>query len=233
MLGIDLTALNSPELRRLLERARARGQDGLVRNIEAELSARVGRRPRQPTPMSATSLSAAHNPPPPVRRRGPAIAVAGLAAFTGAAVAWGLSLNMQPPPRAQPAALTTAQPASRIAVALTTTALPEPVSDQSFAEPAVALTPPIRMALARPSEPGRNPCYDLPTNQERLLCGYPSLAIKDRQMKMALERARANGSDVKAIEDAQAAWQEGSANVSDRLVLAQRYARRIAELETD
>lgn len=52
-------------------------------------------------------------------------------------------------------------------------------------------------------------------------------------MRTALDRARANGSDVKAIEDAQAAWQAGSVNVADRMVLGQRYARRIAELETD
>lgn len=217
MLGIDLTALNSAELRRLLERARERGQDGLVRRVEAELSARTGRPRAQPMPMPAAA--------PPVRRRGPAVAIAGLAAFTGAAVAWGLSLAVPPPaPQPQPVALTTAEPAPRIAVALTTTALAEQAADAAAEAPA---------APVRPAERGRNPCYDLPTNQERLLCGYPSLAIQHRKMKAALDRARANGSDVKAIEDAQAAWQAGSVNVADRTVLGQRYARRIAELETD
>lgn len=217
MLGIDLTALNSVELRRLLERARDRGQEGLVRQVEAELAARSGRPRTQPAPQPAPTSA-----PPPVRKRGPAMAVAGLAAFTGAALAWGLTLGLsRPAPPPQPVSLARAEPASRIAVALTTTEHPEEV-----AAPEAPDAP-------THAKPARNPCYDLPTNQERLLCGYPSLAIQDRRMRTALDRARANGSDVKAIEDAQAAWQAGSVNVADRMVLGQRYARRIAELETD
>lgn len=247
MLGIDLTALNSPELRRLIERARSRGQDTLVRQLEAELSARAGRGRGPAIAMSAAMRAAAASPPPPIRRRGPAVAVAGLAAFTGAALAWGLTLNIPQAPGPQPMALNSAQPASRIAVALTTTQLPEealnqPVEDASAPplegdpasiQPGRAETISSGLSPAKAADPSRNPCYDLPTNQQRLLCGYPSLAIKDRDMRIALQRARDNGSDVRAIEDAQAAWQSASVNISNRLLLAARYDRRIAELRSD
>src|SRR5687767_3825000 len=102
MLGIELTALSAPEVKRLLELARARGQDGLARQLEAELAARHGRTGGQPLPMSAVPRPAPRRgaaPPPVRRRRGPVVLVAGLAAFIGAAVAWGLNLNPPQAPR--------------------------------------------------------------------------------------------------------------------------------------
>ncbi|MBU1378445.1 MAG: hypothetical protein KKE02_05825 [Alphaproteobacteria bacterium] len=231
MLGIQLTALSAAEVKRLLELARARGQDSLARQLEAELAARPGRTPGQTLPMSATPRPAPrYLAPPPIRpRRAPAVAVAGLAAFIGAALAWGVSLSPPQTQRPQAVALTTGQPAPRIAVALTTTKLPEESLTQPIAEPSA---PALRAELP-PERRHDNPCLDLPTAHERLVCGYPSLAIQDRRMKSALEQARADGADPKALEDAQSAWQAGSANIQDRLALADRYARRIAELQAE
>jgi hypothetical protein len=233
MLGIQLTALSAPEVKRLLELARARGQESLARQLEAELAARPGRTAGQPSPMSPVPRPAPRRsaPPSPIRRRGPALLVAGLAAFIGGAVAWGLSLSPPPSPRPQAVTLAATESAPRIAVALTTTALPEESPDQPLREPSAPA-----LIAEPPRKPGRsashNPCLDLPTARERLVCGYPSLAIQDRRMKAALEKARSEGADARALEDAQAAWQAGSSNVQDRLVLAERYARRIAELES-
>jgi hypothetical protein len=232
MLGIQLTALSAPEVKRLLELARARGQEGLARQLEAELASRPGRTAGPPLPMSAVPRSAPRrSAPPPIRRRGPALLVAGLAAFIGGAVAWGLSLNPPQTPRPQAVTLAAAETPPRIAVALTTTALPEESPDQPFREPSAP-----GLVAELPREPvragGHNPCLDLPTAHERLVCGYPSLAIQDRRMRAALDQARADGADPRALEDAQAAWQAGSSNVQDRLVLAERYARRIAEIES-
>lgn len=238
MLGIELSALSATELRRLLEAARARGQHSLVRQLEAELAARPGRAPGQTLPMAATPRPVAAPPRPTVysarrRSRAPAIAVAGLAAFIGAAVAWGLSTQPARAPTLQPqgASLTVEAPQPRVAVALTTR-LPEEDPDQPVEEPAA---PPIedRVASAVPkASPGRNPCYDLPTARERLVCGYPSLAIQDRRMKAALKRAAERGEVSVAQERAQSEWLRASANISDRKVLAERYAERVAELET-
>lgn len=239
MLGIELSALSATELRRLLEAARARGQNTLIRQLEAELATRPGRAPGQTLPMAVTPrpIAATPGPRPPARSarrggRGPTIAVAGLAAFIGAAVAWGLSPQPARAPTLQPqaASLTVESPQPRVAVALTTR-LPEEDPDQPVEEPAA---PAIedRVAPAVPKAlPGHNPCYDLPTARERLVCGYPSLAIQDRRMTAALKRAAERGDGAVALERAQSEWLRGSANISDRKVLAERYAQRVAELE--
>lgn len=243
MLGIQLEALSVAEIRRLLDRARARGQEGLARQLEAELAARPGRAPVRPMiapalpePAPRRMTIAPARQPPPIRRRrsGPAVAVAGIAAFVGATLAWGISPTPSQPP-GKPASLTAgvSESAPRIAVALTTTALPEEAPEQPVEEPAApALTAVLPRETARAATASSNPCLDLPTARERLVCGYPSLAILDRRMNAALARARSSGADVDAIEDAQTDWQTASANISDRLVLNERYVRRIAELES-
>ncbi|WP_369796613.1 hypothetical protein, partial [Phenylobacterium sp. CCH12-B4] len=174
-------------------------------------------------------------PPPgrPVRRRsGMAVAVASLAAVIGGVLAWGLTLDapVEAPPQAV-ALNNTADAPPRIAVALTTAALPEETPIQLLEEPAAPPPPVVETAAAPVSKPSRNPCLDLPTAHQRLVCGYPSLAIEDRRLKAALERAKAGSRDPYAIESSQAAWMSASANIQDRLELADRYARRIADLE--
>lgn len=242
MLGIQLEALSVAEIRRLLDRARARGQESLARQLEAELAARPGRAPvrpmmvpapPEPAPRRMTIPPARQPAPVRRRRRGPAVAVAGIAAFVGATLAWGISVT-PPQPARQPALLTAGvdESAPRIAVALTTTALPEEAPEQPAEEPAApALTAVLPREPARAPTTSANPCLDLPTARERLVCGYPSLAILDRRMNAALARARSSGADLKAIDDAQTDWQQDSANISDRMVLNARYAQRIAELE--
>lgn len=243
MLGIQLEALSVAEIRRLLDRARARGQEGLARQLEAELAARPGRAPvrpmmipapPEPAPRRMTVAPARQPAPVPRRRSGPAVAVAGIAGFIGAALAWGISPT-PPQPSRQPAMLTAGvdESAPRIAVALTTTALPEEAPEQPAEEPAApALTAVLPRETPRAASASANPCLDLPTARERLVCGYPSLAILDRRMNAALAQARSSGVDIKAIEAAQSDWQRASANISDRLVLNARYAQRIAELES-
>ena len=251
MLGIQLGALSVPELRRLLDSARARGQDALARQLEAELAARPGRmasttpRPMSHLPPPAPDRTArrAPQPAPPQavrRRRGPAVAVASLAGLTGAALAWGVTLQAPPAPRPQPITLAAHSPSPRISVALTTVALPEEAVTQPEEEAAAPAPEPVATdavataaTLPTAKDDGRNPCYDLPTARERLICGYPSVAIQDKRMKTALDRARAASRDPGAIDDSQAAWQSASANVSDRLALMNRYAQRIAQLEDE
>jgi hypothetical protein len=166
------------------------------------------------------------------RARGPAVAVAGLAAFIGATVAWGVSLETPRPSRPRPVALVASSPAPRIDVALTNTTLPEEAPTQPIREPAA---PPMEVEPAeRPAQARHdNPCLDLPTAHARLVCGYPSLASQDRRMKAALERARAVSDDPDALDSAQAAWQSAITNVSDREVVGERYAQRIAELDAE
>ena len=230
MLGIQLAALSMPELRRLLEAARARGQDSLVRQLEAELAARPGRMGGVGLLQAAAIATPA--PAPAVRRRsGMAVAVASLAAVIGGVLAWGLTLDTPVQVRPQAVALNNAADAPpRIAVALTTAALPEEAPTQLLAEPAA---PPavVETSAAPAAKRSRNPCLDLPTAHQRLVCGYPSLAIEDRRLRAALERAKAGSRDPYAIDSSQAAWLSASANIHDRLELADRYAQRIADLE--
>jgi hypothetical protein len=233
MLGIQFSALSVPELKRLLGLARARGQEGLARRLEAELTVRLGRGVAgQPLPMSVTPPIQERAPSSARRTRGPAIAVAGLAAFIGATVAWGVSLEAPQPPRSQPSAVVDPSPAPRINVALTSTTLPEEAPTQPMREPAA---PPIEVEPTERATQARhdNPCLDLPTAHARLICGYPSLANQDRRMKAALERARAVSDDPDALDSAQAAWQGAITNVSDRQVVGERYAQRIAELDAE
>lgn len=241
MLGIQLEALSVAEVRRLLDLARSRGQEGLARHLEAELAARRGRPALRPmvipqpieTSSRMTPEPAAARTPPARRRGGAAVAVASLASVIAAALAWGISLPAPQPPAGQTALAVNADRVTqpRIAVALTATALPEEAGEQLAEEPA-APAPVAYPSPEAPRVPSRNPCLDLPTAQARLVCGYPSLGILDRQMKSALARARANGADVATLEGAQAEWQRGSTNLSDRLALRDRYAARIAELQS-
>ncbi|MCW5761175.1 MAG: hypothetical protein KIS90_15510, partial [Phenylobacterium sp.] len=95
--------------------------------------------------------------------------------------------------------------------------------------PASDLAPEARAAPPE-AEAGHNPCYDLATAAERLICGYPSLAQKDRRLKAVYQAAIASSADAAQLEQAQSAWKASAAGVSDRLALADLYDRRIREL---
>lgn len=224
MLGIDLSRLSLVELNRLLDVSRSRQQDALTQLLLAELGARRGRLPGMAQPeaiFAAPPLQAAR----PARRRGVAAAVAAGAATVGAVLAWGLSTNLDlgREPDAPPVTLATSVAAPRIAVALAGT---ETVAAETAPEP----MPPVRTE-SRPASRRSNPCLDLPTARERLICGYPSIAIQERRLKDAYTRAVAAGADPRAVESAQSAWDAGSAEILDRKVLNERYDRRVRELE--
>jgi hypothetical protein len=243
MLRIELAALSAQELKRLLDMARARNQGALAEQLVAELEARPHRvEDWSPLPMS-------YAPPPayePVethltpRRSGAMAATAAIAAFVSAAVTWGISV---PPASRDAAQATAAPPAPRAAVVLASLdpASPppgfgEPSPPEAAAAESATGEPervPVRMA-ARATTPAKsrtNPCYGLTTAAERLVCGYPGLAAQDRQLRAAYDRALSAGADRRDLDRGQALWRQASQNVSDRQALAERYARRIRELE--
>lgn len=234
MLGIELSRLSHLELKRLLDVARSRQQEDLAQLLLAELHARQGGfvGMTTPEPIAAAPLQAARQAHRPRRSLG--FAVAASAAAVGAALAWGLSTNFDVGggPEAQPVTLATSVAAPRIAVALTGT--------ETFAAEAAPLAPAAASPEPHPEPSVRtdakpaarhNPCLDLPTARERLICGYPSIAIQERRLKEAYTRAVAAGADPRAVESTQAAWDAGSAEVMDRKVLNERYDRRVRELE--
>ena len=231
MLRIELSALSAQELKRLLDMARARNQSALAEQLLSELATRPATAedwspiPMTYTPRDEREVAA---PAPPARRNGAMMATAALAAFVSAAVTWGISV---PAPTRQPV-LDAAQPPPRTAVVLASMAPVGPVAEAS-AEPPRAAPAQARLASASVASvrDRGNPCYDLPTAAERLVCGYPTLAAQDRQLRAAYERALAAGADRRDLDRSQAQWRVASADVADRTVLGERYARRIRELE--
>jgi uncharacterized protein YecT (DUF1311 family) len=240
MLRIELSALSAQELKRLLDSARARGQTALVEQLVAELKARPARAVEW-TPAhvgyGAESLfeTTAEEVMRP-RRSGVMVATAVLAAFVSAGVTWGLSVPMTPyaaKPPVEPAPRATVMLAS-VAPVRPQSALPAPApvvehGDSDGDEPAAR--PPIaRAAPAKaPARPKR--CFDLPTPAQRLTCGYPALAAQDRQLRAAYDKALAGGADRRELDRAQAAWRGESEKIADRNTLAERYQRRIREIE--
>ncbi len=231
MLRIELSALSAQELKRLLDMARARNQTALIHQLNAELESRPTRvEDWSPLPMNYARPD--HAAPEvalaPPRRNGMMAATAALAAFVSAAVTWGLSV---PPP--QPEAVET----PRAAVVLASLAPVGPPAGFSQtpreASSAGSESVPGQLVRAEPIARSRNSnrCYDLPTAADRLVCGYPSLANQDRQLRSAYDRALAAGADRRDLDRAQALWRAASENVSDRAALSERYARRIRELE--
>lgn len=238
MLRVELSALSVPELKRLLEMARARDQAPLVAQLEAELAARPTRMEDwTPAPTNyASRLS--FEPEEPLerpRRNGVMAATAVLAAMVSAAVTWGLSVPMTPRGDTSPAR---AEPTPRAAVVLASLAPPKPpaavneVAAVRSPEPETVERAPVRVAKAEPRRRAReNPCLDLATSAERLVCGYPKLAAQDRQLRTAYERALAAGADRRDLDRAQAQWRGDGEKISDPKQLADRYTRRIHELE--
>lgn len=241
MLRIELSALSAQELKRLLDNARARGQAALVEQLVAELEMRPGRAadwtPAQAGYGAQMAFEPAFEPadgPPRPRRSGVMVATAVLAAFVSAAVTWGLSVPVKP--HAEVAATAT-QPRAAVVLASLAPVGPQPAASPPApvvvdeAEPERA--PPVQLARARPvaARSVGNPCFTLKTAAERLVCGYPTLAAHDRQLRAAYDRALVNGADRRELDRAQALWRGETENVADRRLLAERYQRRIREIE--
>ncbi|WP_293906836.1 hypothetical protein [Phenylobacterium sp.] len=234
MLQIELSALGGPELRRLLEVARGRKQHVLEAKLVAELALRPTRAPqwapgrlqfeRDPLPEDEPALLLST----PLRRRpGPAM---GLLAAGAAMVAIGLGWGLSLPEIGGTGAAADVAPA-RMMVARAAPILAPPPKDEAsavvttpFAATPFAATP---FAATRAA----NPCLALPTAVERLVCGYPSIAAKDRQLIAAYDRAAQAVADPTTLERTQTAWRRAHANVSDRDLLAGAYDDRIRDLE--
>ncbi|HEY0646529.1 hypothetical protein [Phenylobacterium sp.] len=248
MLRIELSELSAQELKRLLDSARARGQTALAEQLVAELEMRPGRAVDwNPIPAGygaqmafEPSFEPADEPHRP-RRSGVMVATAVLAAFVSAGVTWGLSVPMTPHAAKEPI-----EPAPRAAVMLTSVAPVRPQSDLPAPAPVVdhvdvdgdepvARLPraPLPMARAAPAKASARAkrCHDLPTPAQRLTCGYPVLAAQDRQLRAAYDKALASGADRRELDRAQAVWRGESENIADRNALAERYQRRIREIE--
>ncbi|WP_293475332.1 hypothetical protein [Phenylobacterium sp.] len=212
------------ELRQLLAVARAREQHALVEQIGAELRARPARSTQWGATAPRMDIDWIEDEPPPrpVRRRSLAVLLsAGAAGVVCAALVWGVSV-----PQSQAIAPIKAS-APRAAMALTSVPM---AADDQLSDPAPAGDPQPEAGSPAAAPGAHNPCYDLATAAERLICGYPSLAQKDQRLKAAYRAAIAGGADAAELEQAQAAWKAGAAEVSDRLVLADLYDKRIQEL---
>lgn len=228
MLTIDLSTLSAPELKRLMEAARARGQDALAERLASQLAAgapRVG------------SVRPMHLPPPdpiwtepqasaPDRRGGRPWARGGLlAAAAGVAtIALALDLPSAPIPQAAPTPRLQLAHAGPIVTPLVTTEATSPLT-------AAAAVTAARAAAPAPAASKPNPCRDEPTPADRLVCGYPVLAQHDRALQAALQRAVAAGVDVQAVQRDQAAWKAERDGVSDWQRLAELYRGRLQEVE--
>lgn len=234
MLRIELAALSAQELKRLLDMARMRNQGALAEQLLAELEARPVRvEDWSPQPMSYAprpEYEAAEALAAP-RRSGAMAATAAIAAFVSAAVTWGISV---PPASRAPLTMEPPPPRATVVLASMTPLGSPPGFSQPTPEPPAIAPAPRPAQVARATAPARtraNPCYDLATAAERLVCGYPTLAAQDRQLRAVYDRALSAGADRRDLDRAQALWREASQNVSDRQALSERYSRRIRELE--
>ncbi|HEY0649834.1 hypothetical protein [Phenylobacterium sp.] len=253
MLRIDVSSLRLSEVRSLLASARARGQDALAEQLEAELTARAsGRAPlRQPDPEPPFEnddvLPIDVGPPledftfelsQPTRapaRRKPIIGLVLAGVVTaGAAVAWVLSGAPGLPGGDSPAAVPTAAtaPPPPVPRAMTVRAdiappaeTPPPVEPP--AEPA-----PRTVAEAEPAPPSRlDPCATPPSPADRLLCRDLALNLLEHEMREAYGRAIIAGADPITLRESQADWRRTRDPIADPRALAAAYDRRIRELE--
>lgn len=205
------------DLHRLLGLARTRGQIALAERLTAELEARRnGPAARRPPPLPLPRAR-------PAPRRGPATAVLAISALLGAGLAWGLSL---------PGFFTqTPHPVASRAMMLRASTAPVPAQPPPPAEAEPVQAPVAAEPVAVASADKPNPCLDLPTPGQRLLCGYPSLAIQDHQLTAIYERALKAAPDPLGLAREQAAWRRARDEVWDREQLNAMYQARIAELE--
>lgn len=88
---------------------------------------------------------------------------------------------------------------------------------------------PIKVAKVRTTPPASR-CATLSTPADRLVCANPSLKTQHDRMRLAYERALANGADPLAIDRGQAEWRAQRNAMKSRQDLSALYARRIAEL---
>ena len=158
-----------------------------------------------------------------------------VAASAVVVLGWGLSVSLpQVTWPTLPAAASTEAPAPvaapRASVALVSLSDAPSAPLEATPQPVLQDVPPLTATPRKIA--AANPCYGKPTPAERLVCGYPSLAIRDRDLKQAYDRALAAGADPVVLATAQAAWRAHSARISEWQALAQSYDERIQEMES-
>jgi hypothetical protein len=231
--NVHLSTLGISELRRLLEVARAREQNGLAEQILAELDARRRRAPGDSHAIHPPGRSAPDAARAPRGRGVGATLAAGALALIAGGFAWGWTgllpeLQRAPaPPRL--AVPSVAPEPERLAVALSQPAEPETPPPQVETARAGA---PAAAAERQPAARG-NPCYALSTAAERLVCGYPSLAIQQQRLEAAYRRALDASQDPIEIGREHAAWRATIAKLSDRAQLSAAFEQRIQALEAE
>jgi hypothetical protein len=255
MPGINLFSLSVPELRRLLNVARDRGDPTLVEQLTAELEARgapSATRPQAPAPAEDEASERmmwreAPMPPPfdieaPAPRRSAPFGALALAAGGLASIAFFWGLRGEAPTRAPVLQTAQAQPveAARAMTALSAPVTPVPVAaPQPPAEPLRTVTPPqakaaapIRVAKAEPAAVGRNnqPCANPPTAADRLVCGDLGLTALHYEMREAYVRALNAHADPEVVDEGQTEWRRARDKATDADQLARLYDQRIREL---
>lgn len=259
MLVVDLSALSTPEIRRLLNAAEARRESSLVDDLRAELGVRGGGiRPSAAERVAGESRCSWAAP------------TAGLLVAALVAVGSGLLLSRSDDPpssqvvaadpiahRAPAPRFTEARALAapfgaeppRVAVVATlgepTAAKPEraesvrpertaPQTGESGARAPRTLAPLRAIPTKLTSEAPRtrvNLCYHEATPADRLVCGYPALAARHRRLREAYLQALTAGADPESLGAEQAAWTARRDQIADRTALADAYAARIAALD--
>ena len=233
MLTVDMSTLSRAELQRLLASARSRNQPGLETRVLEELEARASGAPRPMAIPAAPAPAFAARPARPARTGPRRSTVAGLSIAASAVVVlgWGLSVNLpQLDLFRSPAAAPIAPPQPPRATVALVSLSETPTEAEVHAAPQPPL-PAVAPLTATPRTTASNPCYEKPTPAERLLCGYPSIALRDRALKDAYDRALAAGADPVVLATAQAAWRARSARIQEWQPLARSYDEQIRELE--
>ena len=225
MLGMDLATLSIPDLRRILEVARARNQAELADSIVAELRARAAAPatgvdegppamsfggPGAPRPVAAglrdTPWWDDEDPDLSPRRRTP-IVILGIAAavMVAGGLGWGLTQQRAAEAETATAAATAVAPAPAppAATPTPTQTVEDPTPAQALAlEDDAPAAPPIVAAkeirtprATTTAAPRRSFCLTRATPADRLVCGYPALGRQHERMVAAYNRARAMSGD--------------------------------------
>lgn len=250
MLGMNLATLSIPELRRVLDMARARDQADLVDSVLAELRTRGG--PPGPHSVDVPAMGFGPEPArmvvagardmawedeeadPELRRRAPmVILMIAAAVMIAGGLGWGLTM-LRSPRAERPAPVA-------VVVAPAAPAPAPPVPVPSVEPPAAASEPaaaPLAMATADAKAPAPTPaadkaapsCLTRPTAAERLVCGYPTLGRQHERMVAAYNRALVSGADPLVLDASQAKWRAANERTSDRQKLGDAYQQRIQAL---
>ena len=238
---MDVSTLSAAELKRLVQTMRSRGQDELADQLSDAWSrnrVRISQAsppgpmtpPPEPPPLAA----------PPRRQTWLALATVAVAAIAGAGLGWALNLpgrqialpSLAEAPPARPAepraalALATYAPPARPAAA----PAPAPAAPTPAPAPAPTAASAATDATATVEEPAQhNACYDLPSPGERLACGFPAVAARQKRMQAAYDAAVAAGADPAAL--GQTAWVQAANRTWDRQALMDKMEGRIREIQ--